>query len=399
MTIASEGPSAARRPLEGYRVIDAASIVAGPFAASILGEFGADVIKIERPIEGDALRRLGTDAGRDETYWWLSETRNKTSVALDLRTPEGAAGLRGLSRHADVLVENFRPGTLSRWGLGYEQLRAANPGLIQLSITGYGQTGPLSALAGIARIAEAFTGMSDLTGHPDRAPGLSGSAALADYVTGLYGALGVMLAIETRHRTGEGQLVDMALYDGVARFLDELVPVYVGTGHGRDRMGDETHRSVPHANFLSGDERWVTIACVNDRMFDRLTEAMSQPELIRDHRFATNAARLANREAINDVVQAWTKTLPAAEIVTCCGAASVPCAVVNTVADYVDAPQVAARDSIVTIDRPSGPVSVPGVVPRLLDSPGRIERLGCELGELDIDQAIDRWRSADATDA
>lgn len=379
-------------------MIDAASIVAGPFAASILGEFGADVIKVERPIEGDALRRLGTDTGRDETYWWLSETRNKTSVALDLRTSEGSAGFRELSRHADVLVENFRPGTLSRWGLGYEQLRADNPGLIQLSITGYGQTGPLAALAGIARIAEAFTGMSDLTGDPDRAPGLSGSAALADYVTGLYGALGVMLALETRHHSGQGQLVDMALYDGVARFLDELVPVYVGTGQGRDRMGDETHRSVPHANFLAGDQRWVTIACTNDRMFDRLTEAMSQPELAQDPRFATNAARLVNRDEINNLVRTWAGTLPATKIVEYCGAASVPCAVINTVADYVDAPQVAARESIVTIDRPGGPVSVPGVVPKLLDSPGRIERLGCDLGELDIDQAIDRWRSAANTD-
>ena len=384
------------RPLEGLRVVDAATILAGPFAASILGEFGADVVKVEQPGVGDPMRRLGTPGPEGDTYWWWSDTRNKTSVEIDLRSPDGAERFRSLVAGADVLIENYRTGTMESWGLGFESLRATTPGLVQLSVSGYGRTGPLAATAGVARIAEAFAGMTHLTGEPDRAPGLSGSSALADYVAGLYGAFGVLLALEARRGTGRGQLVDVALYDGIARFLDEYVPVLAATGVGRERMAGETHRSVPHNNYESADGRWVTIACTNDKMFDRLADAMGRADLLGDERFATNAARIAHRPAVNAAVASWVADHPAADVVTACEAAGVPAGVVQTAQEYLDHPQVAARSSVLRIADERfgdlGELVVPGTVPRLMGTPGRVDRLGATLGETDVASMIERWR-------
>ena len=380
------------RPLEGLRVVDAATILAGPFAASILGEFGADVVKVEQPGVGDPMRRLGTEAPDGDTWWWLSDTRNKVSVEIDLRTAEGAGRFRSLVASADVLVENFRTGTMEAWGIGFESLRERNPGLIQLSVSGYGRIGPLAATAGVARIAEAFTGMTHLTGDPDGSPGLSGSSGLADYLAGIYGALGVLLAARSRDETGRGQLVDVALYDGVARILDELLPVFAATGMGRERMGPETHRSVPHSNYRAADGRWLTIACTNDRMFGHLAAVMGRSDLLDDDRYATNQARIARRDEVNVLVGDWVAGLEAGAVVDHCEAAAVPCGLVRTVDQYLDHPQAAARDSVVTIDHPAvGPVTVPGVVPRLVDTPGWIETLGAVLGGASVDEIIERW--------
>ena len=384
------------RPLDGVRVVDAATILAGPFAASVLGEFGADVIKVEQPTVGDPMRRLGTAGPDGDTWWWLSDTRNKESVALDLRTAEGAESFRSMVDRADVLVENYRTGTMERWGLGFESLRERNPRLIQLSVSGYGRTGPLATTAGVARIAESFTGMAHLTGEADGPPNLSGSSGLADYLAGLYGALGVLLAIRSREATGRGQLVDVALYDGIARILDELVPVYAATGFGRGRMGSETHRSVPHSNYRTIDGRWLTIACTNDRMFGGLAGVMGRTDLLHDERFVTNTARIANRELVNMVVGDWVAVTPVDEVVNGCESAAVPVGLVQAVDAYVSHPQVAARDSVVPVEHPTvGPVSVPGVVPRLLETPGAIRRLGAVLGEISVSEGLGRWAAID----
>ena len=384
------------RPLEGLRVVDAATILAGPFAASILGEFGAEVVKVEQPGVGDPMRRLGTVGPSGDTYWWWSDTRNKTSVEIDLRSADGSEQFRSLVAGADVLIENYRTGTMEGWGLGFETLRATNPGLVQLSVSGYGRTGPLAATAGVARIAEAFAGMAHLTGEPDRAPGLSGSSALADYVAGLYGAFGVVLALDARRSTGRGQLVDVALYDGIARFLDEYVTVFAATGDGRERMAGETHRSVPHNNYESSDGRWVTIACTNDRMFDRLAEAMGRVDLLADERYSTNAARIEHRPAVNAAVATWVAGHLATDVVAVCEGAGVPAGVVHTAQEYLEHPQVAARSSVLHIaDERFGSLrtlAVPGTVPRLADTPGRVDRLGAELGEADVAEIIARWR-------
>lgn len=380
------------KPLAGLRVVDAAMILAGPFAASVLGEFGAEVVKVEQPETGDPMRQLGTEGPTGDTYWWTSDTRNKESVVLDLRTADGADGLKRLIASADVLIENYRTGTMEKWGLGYETLREINPRLIQLSVSGYGRTGPLAATAGVARIAEAFTGMTHLTGEPDGPPAMSGSSALADYICGLYGAFGILTAVEARRTTGKGQQIDLALYDGIARFLDELLPVFAATNVGRERMGGETHRSVPHNNFLAADDRWVTIACTNDRLFGRLAEVMGRLDMNADERFATNDARIAHRGEVNGIVADWARTLDAEAVVEACGVAGVPSGIVHSIGDYLEHPQVAARESTLTIDDAMGnQITVPGVVPRLLDTPGVVERLGAVLGELSIEQAIERW--------
>lgn len=384
----------APRPLEGLKVLDLATLLAGPFAASILGEQGADVVKIEQPGVGDPMRRLGTSTPSGDTYWWYSDTRNKTMIEVDLRSPEGMNQIKSLVVEADVLIENFRTGTMAKWGLGYDELRAVNPGLIMLSVTGYGQVGPLAQTAGVARIAEAFTGMTHLTGDPDGTPGMSGSSALADYVCGLYGALGVLLALSARETTGRGQQIDMALYDGIARFLDELMPVYAHTGQGRERMGSETNRSVPHNNYQASDGSWVTIACTNDSLFGRLAQVMDRTDLLDDERYASNAARIERRHEVNGIVADWVAKHPADEVVKTCRGATVPCGQVNTIADYLDELQVEARASAITIDVPGvGPLTVPGVVPRLSETPGRVDRLGGQQNETTVEAILARWLS------
>jgi len=386
-------------PLAGVRVVDAATILAGPFAASVLGEFGAEVVKVEQPGVGDPMRRLGTAGPEGDTWWWLSDTRNKRSVEIDLRTDAGADEFRLLVNGADVLIENYRTGTMERWGLGFESLRTRNPGLVQLSVSGYGRNGPMAATAGVARIAEAFTGMAHLTGEPEGAPNLSGSSGLADYVAGIYGALGVLLALRARETTDRGQLVDVALYDGIARVLDELVPLFAATGTDRRRMGPDTHRSVPHSNYRTADGRWLTIACTNDRMFERLAEVMGRTDLLADERFATNAARIANRTEVNMVVGDWVASTPIDDVVVGCEAAAVPVGLVQDVEAYLAHPQVAARDSVVTIEHPTiGPVTVPGVVPHLVETPGIIRTLGAVLGEASVDEIVARWNTENEGD-
>ena len=373
-------------------MLDLATLLAGPFAASILGEQGAEVIKVEQPGVGDPMRRLGTATPTGDTYWWYSDTRNKEMIEIDLRSEVGVSQIKSLVANADVLIENFRAGTMAKWGLGFEELSRVNPGLIQLSVTGYGQIGPLAQTAGVARIAEAFTGMTHLTGEPDGPPAMSGSSALADYVCGLYGALGVMLAINARRKSGKGQQIDMALYDGIARFLDELVPVFVDTGRGRERMGSETNRSVPHNNFQAADGHWVTIACTNDSLFGRLARVMDREDLLRDQRYATNLARIERRHEVNGIVADWVARHEADEVVTQCRQESVPCGRVNTVADYVAQAQVDARNSTITVEVPGlGPLTVPGVVPRLGQTPGRVDRLGGQQNETMPAAVIERW--------
>jgi len=224
------------RPLDGIRVIEIASFIAGPFCTAQLAEFGAEVLKFELPGIGDPLRKFGTPSPAGDSLVWLSECRNKQAATLDIRTPEGAEILKRLVKQADVLVENFQPGTLEKWGLGWETLRAENPRLVMVRISGYGQTGPYSARPGFGRIGNAFGGLSFLAGYPDRAPVTPGSATIPDYMAGLYGALGALLALRARDTTGEGQVVDIGLYEPIFRILDELAAAYHQSGTIRQRM-------------------------------------------------------------------------------------------------------------------------------------------------------------------
>ena len=371
----------APRPLAGLRVIDCATFIAAPFAATLLGEFGAEVVKVELPKVGDALRNFGTRTESGETLPWLSEGRNKKSVTLDLRKPEGAELFKQLVAKADVLCENFQTGTLEGWGLGWDVLRQVNPKLVMLRVTGYGQTGPYAGKPGFARIAQAFGGLSYLAGWPDRAPVTPGSSTIADYMSGLFGAFGALLALEARRKTGEGQVVDIGLYESIFRILDELAPAWQVKGYQRERMGPGTVNVVPHSHYPTEDGRWVAIACTNDKIFERLARAMGRPELAGEGAYGTIARREAARADVDALVAAWTGARTRAEVIRICDEAQVPVGAVNSISEIFEDPHFKARENIAFVkDERVGELAVPNVVPRLCGTPGGIDHLGVPLG-------------------
>ena len=368
-------------PLHGVRVIDLATFIAGPFTAAILSEFGAEVIKVEQPGQGDPLRKFGSPSERGDGYAWLSEQRNKKSVTLDLRRPEGAALLKRLAAEADILCENFRPGTLESWGLGPEALKAVNPGLVLVRISGYGQTGPYRDRPGFARIAHAFGGLTHLTGVPGGPPLTPGSTSLADYISGLYGAVGALLALRSREEAG-GQVIDIALYESIFRVLDEMAPLHAATGFVRPRLGLMTSNVCPHGHFECGDGGWVAIACTSDKMWRRMAAVLGQGALGEDARYATSAARVENRDEVEAMVTAFTLSQPRDRVVETCNEGGVPTAAVYSIADIVDDPHYRARGTLKDVVEPETGehVHVPNVLPALSATPGRIESLGPRLG-------------------
>lgn len=368
-------------PLEGIRVLDIATFVAAPFCGTIMAEFGAEVIKIEQPGDGDSLRRFGTMTEAGDTLVWLSEARNKESVTLDLRTPEGAAVFRNLVAKSDVVLENFRPGTLERWGLGYDELAKINPRLVMLRVSAYGQTGPMRDKPGFARIAHAFSGLAYLSGEPGRAPVVPGSTSLADYMSGLYGAVGVLIALRHVERTGEGQTIDIGLYESIFRVLDELAPSFGRTGYCRQRMGPDTVNIVPHSNYETKDGAWVALACSNDRMWERLCNAMGRPELADDPRYAKPKARDDHRAEVNGIVSDWVRGLDSADVLAACEAAEAPASKLLSIADIFADPQYAARGNLQTLDDPRvGALTLPGPMPRMSRTPPELRTAGPALG-------------------
>ena len=362
--------------LDGLVVLDCATFVAAPFCCTLLGEFGASVIKVEQPGVGDDLRRLGRRAASGQPDWWLVESRNKKSISCNLRAGEGQALLKRLAASADVLAENFRPGTMERWGLGWEDLRAVNRGLVMVRISAFGQTGPARERPGFGRIAAAVSGASYLSGHPDRPPVSPGTPTIPDYLAGAFGALGALIALRHRESTGEGQVVDVGLYEPMLRMLDELIPVYGATGYVRERIGSATEYVVPHNHYETRDRGWIAIACTNDRMFERLAvKAMSQPALVSE--FPTMAARLARRDEVDAAVARWVAALDATEALARLDAAEVPCSRVASVRDIFDDAQVHARGNILELASPlGGLLQMVGVVPRLSATPGEVRHAG-----------------------
>ena len=368
-------------PLDGVRVIEAASFIAGPYCGTQLAEFGAEVIKVEQPKTGDPNRKFGSPTEAGDSLLWLSEGRNKKSVTLDLRTPEGAELLQQLVEKSDVLIENFQPGTLERWGLGYETLRARNPRLVMVRISGYGQTGPFSSRPGFGRIANAFGGLSFLAGYPDRAPVTPGSATIPDYLAGIYGAYGALLALRARDMTGEGQVIDIGLYEPVFRILDELAANYHKNGYVRQRMGPGTVNVVPHSHYPTKDGRWVAIACTTDKIFERLAAAMQRPDVAGDGKYARYPDRERLREEVDNFVADWTRQHDRAEVLRLCEESQVPCGPVYSIDEIFEDPQYAARENIlIRQDERAGEIAMPNVVPRLTETPGEVKWLGPALG-------------------
>jgi crotonobetainyl-CoA:carnitine CoA-transferase CaiB-like acyl-CoA transferase len=363
------------RPLEGLTALDLATFVAAPFCCTLLGEFGAEVIKVEQPGVGDDLRRLGRASADGPSYMWLVEARNKKSITCNLRSAEGQALIKRLVVSTDVVAENFRPGTLERWNLRWEDLQAVNRGLVLVRISAFGQTGPQRERPGFGRIAAAVSGASYITGHPDRAPVPPGTPTIPDYLAGVMGAFGALAAIHHRAKTGEGQVVDVALYEPLLRMLDEVLPAFAAEGHVRERIGSGTEYVVPHNHYQARDGRWIAIACTNDRMFERLAGALGDPALLAD--FASVTTRIARRVEVDARVQAWVGARDAADALSILERAEVPSSPVNSVRDLFADAQVAARDNIVSATSALGTlVRMAGIVPKLSVTPGGIDTLG-----------------------
>jgi succinyl-CoA:(S)-malate CoA-transferase subunit B len=379
----SQSATERQLPLSGIRVIDVATFIAAPYAASIMGEFGAEVLKVEHPLGGDPCRNFGTATKRGDTLAWLSEARNKKSVTVDLRTPDGAEIFKKLVSESDVLCENFRPGTLEKWGLGWDVLRELNPGLVMLRISGYGQTGPYRDRPGFARIAHAVGGLAYLAGMPRETPVTPGSTTLADYLTGLYGAIGILLALRYKEKTGKGQYIDAALYESVFRLSDEMAPAYALYGTVRERTGPHNPIACPLGHFRTKDDKWVAFACTTNKLFEALAEAMERPELASNFLYGRHYKRLEARHEVNEVVSAWCGSLTRDEVEKKCNAAGAPYAPLANIADIFGNRQFHARRNLVAVEDKDldDTLIVPCVLPRLSETPGKINRLGPALGQ------------------
>ena len=368
-----------RGPLAGIRVLEMGSTVAGPFCGRLLADFGAEVIKVEPP-EGDPVRTMGKRF-HGKSLYAASMFRNKALISLDLRKDEGRALARELATKSDVVVENFRPGGLERWGLGYADLSKLNPKLVMVRISGFGQTGPYNQRAGYGVIGEAVSGLRHLTGDPDRPPGRV-AVSMTDYITGLYAALGATMALFARDRTGRGQYIDAALYECAFSFMEPWIPAYQKLGHVANRTGSRLAESTPNNLYPTGDQQYIHITAMADGVFRRLVEAMGQPGLVADPRFANATARSEHHEDIDDAIARWTTTKPLAELEKILAAADVPATRIFTIADIFADPHYQARGSIVEAPDPDlGGVAMAQVVPRLSETPGRIRHAGHLVGE------------------
>jgi succinyl-CoA--D-citramalate CoA-transferase len=369
--------SSGHGPLTGVRVLEFGSLLAGPLCARILGDFGADVIKVESPGEGDPLRRWGQEPFHGRDLLWTIYARNKRCITINLRSPEGQQLVRDLARQSDILVENFRPGTLEKWGLGPEELKAVNPDLIMVRVSGFGQSGPYSEKAGFGSVAEAMGGIRYLTGYPDRPPTRTG-VSLGDSLAALFGVIGALLALCARGRGAKrgaagGQVVDVAIYEAVYALMESLVPEYVLQGKIRQRTGPILPHVAPSNVYPCSDGVSVIIAANADNVFKRLCEAMGRPELATDSRFAGHQARGEHQEEIDAIIAAWTAGIASAELVRRMDEAGVPAGPIYTAREIVDDPHFAARGMIVPVPIEEG-IEFPmtGIVPALTETPGAV---------------------------
>jgi crotonobetainyl-CoA:carnitine CoA-transferase CaiB-like acyl-CoA transferase len=371
------------KPLEGVRVLDIATMLAGPFCATILGEFGADVIKVELVGRGDPTRGMGgVQAREDAGYAWLSEARNKRSMTLDLRTPEGAELFKKMVTDADIVVENFLPGTLERWGLGPDVLKAVKEDIILVRVSAYGQTGPYKGRPGFARVAHGYGGLTYLAGEPGSRPVTPGSTSLGDYITGMYAAIGALLSYIARDRFGTGNVVDIALYEGILRMLDDMIPVYAASGFVRERLGPDTVNHVPHSHYETKDGQWLALACTNDAMWQRMCAAMARDDLLAEDRFATMAQRIAGREEVNRIVADYIGSMDRDPLLKHLFAYEVPVGPINSVADIFADPHIKERGNLVEVETDGvGPVTMMGVLPQLSETPGELTHAGPRFGE------------------
>lgn len=367
-------------PLVGMKVLDIATMIAAPTAATFLADFGADVIKAEMPGTGDSLRQLGPFHD-GESLRWSVNARNKRSITVDFHKPEGQTVIKDLVREYDVVTENFRPGILDRWNMGYEDLKAVNPRVILLSISAYGQTGPYKGKAGFGRIIEAISGAMALTGFPGGPPVMSGFMYV-DRLIGVMGALSVMMADYERQRSGIGQWIDQSVNEGILRILEPLVAEYAKTGKAKPRTGNRNPNIAPGDLFVTKDRKYVFISAATQSVFERLMKAMGREDAIDDPRFTTNSHRIQHPDEINQIVADWFAQHDLAEAVELLEAQDVPVGPVNEIGDVIADAQHQAREAIIKIADPLlGDITMPGAIPMFSRTPGHIWSTGPRIGE------------------
>lgn len=375
------GLIAMQQILSGIRVLELGQLIAGPFAAKTLADFGAEIIKVESPQEGDPLRKWRM-LHEGTSVWWQAQSRNKQSICIDLRQPEGQNIVRRLAQDADVLIENFRPGTMEKWGMGWDALHALNPKLIMLRVSGYGQDGPRRDEPGFAAIAEATAGLRYLTGHPGQVPARAG-LSLGDTIAGLHGALGVLLALYERDaRGGQGQMIDVALYEAVFNLTESLLPEYHVFGAIRQPAGGALPGIAPSNAYPCKDGQYVLIAANGDSLFKRLMDLMNRADLGNDPELARNDGRAKRADVIDEVIGQWTSQRTLEEILEALQSISVPAGRIYSAKDIAEDPHYRARGVIETIVSADGlKVEMPGIIPKLSQNPGQIRHRAPTLGE------------------
>ncbi len=374
-----QATAAVNGPLSGLKVLELGQLIAGPFAAKTLADFGAEVIKIEPPGSGDPLRQWRL-LHKGTSVWWQVQSRNKKSVALDLKQPEARDIVRRLAAECDALVENFKPGVMEAWGLGYEALSATNPGLIMLRISGYGQTGPYKDRPGFGVVAEAMGGLRHLTGEPGRVPVRVG-VSIGDTLASLHGVIGILMALHHRHASGRGQVIDVALYEAVFNCMESLLPEYSAFGAVREAAGSALPGIAPSNAYPCADG-WVLVAGNGDSIFTRLMTTIGRADWAHDPTLVGNAARVARVAEIDAAIGDWTRTRTVAAVLDALNAAQVPAGRLYTARDIAEDPHYQARGMIERITSADGlSLDVPGIVPKLSATPGRITRRAPTLGE------------------
>ncbi|PXY18947.1 CaiB/BaiF CoA transferase family protein [Prauserella muralis] len=365
--------------LDGLRVLEMGQLLAGPFCGQLLGDHGADVVKLEDPRAGDPIRQWGREQKDGTPLWWPIVARNKKSVTCDLRTADGQRIAREFAAQADIVLENFKPGTLERWGLGYDELSAANPGLIMVRVSGFGQTGPDAHRPGYGSIGEAVGGLRDVVGDPDRPPSRCG-ISIGDSLAGTFACVGTLAALHHRTATGRGQIVDVAIYESVLAVMESLLPEWELAGHRRPRTGARLPNVVPSNVYPTADGGGVLIAANADSPFRRLFTLMGEPEL--GERYAPHEERIARADELDALIAAWSARHTTEEVLSLLDTHDVPAGRIYTAADMLADPHFAARESIVHVTEPRlGSFPMQNIFPRLSDTPGAIRWTGPTLGE------------------
>jgi crotonobetainyl-CoA:carnitine CoA-transferase CaiB-like acyl-CoA transferase len=369
------------RPLEGLRVLELGALIAGPFSTRIMAEFGAEVVKVERPGAGDPLRTWRYVDPRTKTsLWWALQSRNKKLVTLNLGHPEGLGLAKRLAAESDILVENFKPGTLEKLGLGWDVLHELNSRLILVRVSGYGQNGPYKDRPGFANIGEAMGGIRYVTGEPHRPPVRSG-ISLGDSLASLYAVIGALMAVHAREAHGQGQIVDVALYEAVFSLMESMVPEYDVAQIVRERTGAALPGITPSNSYCSGDGSYVAIGGNSDAIFKRLMQAIGRPELAEDPRYETNADRTEHAGELDELIEGWTRQHTSEEVFHILEEAGVPVGPIYSVTDIMEDPQYQAREMFVEGEVEGiGPVKMPGLAPKLSETPGAVEWYGGPLG-------------------